>query len=162
MSTDAFVERLRTLANGDRGALATLRRSLAFDPGTWPAAFRYVEPFLGKDEAAADRRRAAYLTAGLFAMHPMQADGVSFGRAFGALARKRKSTSIESRFLALLSADETELPNRLRQAVSLLKSDGVALDWSLLRKNLSAWNAPSRYVQQAWARDYYGQGGASE
>lgn len=162
MSTDAFIERLRTLAKGDRGALATLRRSLAFDPGTWPAAFRYVEPFLGQDEVLPDRRRAAYLAAGLFAMHPDHAEGVSLGRAFGNLARKRQSGSIESRFLALLSADETELPNRLRQAVSLLKSDGLALDWALLRKQLGNWNAPARFVQQAWARDYYAQGSAAE
>ncbi len=162
MNTNGFTERLRALAAGDRGALATLRRSLAFDPGTWPAAFRYVEPFLAQEEAMTDRRRAAYLVAGLFAMHPLHTEGVSLGRAFATLAHKRISTSIESRFLALLSADETELPNRLRQAVSLLKVDAVALDWSRLRKNLGNWNAPTRFVQQDWARDYYAHGSASE
>lgn len=61
---DRFFEHLRHL---DAGALARLRRSLAFEPpGSYAPAFRYVEPFTG--DAGSSQRAAMYLVAGLYAL----------------------------------------------------------------------------------------------
>ncbi|WP_294259682.1 hypothetical protein [Propionivibrio sp.] len=46
MST--FIEWLEGLNEKDTKVRAVLRRSLAFDPGSYVHAFPYVEPFVGR------------------------------------------------------------------------------------------------------------------
>lgn len=157
----AFVAHLSTLAEKDRGALAALRRSLSFDPGASPPAYPYVERFVGTDRHADDPyRRALYLTAGLFALHPANSAKTSFAAAFGTLARQRDSGSIEQRFVALLGAEPESLPNMLRQAASLLAADGLALDYAHLLDDLSRWlntfgQEARDSLRKQWARDFY-------
>ena len=161
----AFVAHLLTLEEKDRGALSALRRSLSFDPGAFWQAYRYVERFVGRDRHADDPfRRALYLTAGLFALHPENSAKASFAAAVGTSARQRKkqrqSDSVERRFVALLDAEPESLPNMLRQAVSLLAADGLALDYAHLLDDLSRWLNPFGQeardsLRQQWARDFY-------
>lgn len=161
----AFVAHLSTLAEKDRGALSALRHSLSFDPGAFPPAYPYVERFVGRDRHADDPyRRALYLTGGLFALHSANSAKASFAAAFGTLARQRKkqrkSDSIERRFVALLGAEPECLPSMLRQAVSLLAADGLALSYAHLLDDLSRWLNPFGQeardsLRQQWARDFY-------
>jgi len=156
-----FVAFLRRL---DRKALAELRRSLAFDPGTYPRVFPYVEPFISRES----ERRSFYLLAGLFALHPD--GGGSLGTDSGSATRKRtslgevvaqlyaqrdRSRSIEQRFITLLDADQDQLPHRLRQMISLLKAEQIPVDWGQLLGDLLYWASERRTVQQRWARDFY-------
>jgi CRISPR system Cascade subunit CasB len=143
------------------GALAHLRRSLCFAPGCYTPAFPYVERFVAAGKHEQDvSRRALYLVAGLFALHPQQG-GKSLATAFGTLMRERDSTSIEQRFIALLGADAQNLPNYLRQVVSLLRTDEFALDYAALIGDLNCLLNPYAdpqwrdQVRQRWARDFY-------
>lgn len=157
----AFVTHLKTLAERDRGALAALRRSLGFTPGTYAPAFPYVERFAGLDQPSSDAyRQALYVTAGLFALQSNHIERTSFAAAYGALMRVRDSGSIERRFIALLAADPENLPDYLRQAVSLLAADGLAFDYVRLLDDLARWLNPYAFEQrdalrQRWARDFY-------
>ena len=63
-----FIEWLEKLNANDTKVRAVLRRSLAFDPGDFPAAYPFVEPFL-KNEDNSWRRQMLYLVAGLWAAH---------------------------------------------------------------------------------------------
>ena len=63
-----FIPWLEALAARHPKARADLRRSLAFAPGTYIAAFPYIEPFL-LGNPSAWHRQAIYLTAGLWALH---------------------------------------------------------------------------------------------
>ena len=157
----AFIAHLSTLAESERGGMAMLRRSLTFDPGAFPAAYPYVERFVGQNRRADDPyRRALYLTAGLFALHPEHTGKVSFAAAFGCLARERGSGSIEQRFVTLLSAEPESLPNLLRQSVSLLAADGLGFDYVRLLDDLTRWlnvfgQELRDNLRQQWARDFY-------
>lgn len=139
----------------DRQARAILRRSLAAAPGTYTPAFPYVEPFLGELSARDRRRRAAYLVAGGFALHPVHAEGRDLGAAFQWLAARRGTGNIESRWIALLDADDDQLPERWRQGLRLLAADGIGLDWAQTYRDLSSWGHPNRFVQQRLARSFY-------
>lgn len=156
-----FVAYLVGLTDRDRGALATLRHSLAFAPGAYPPAYPVVERFVGANVHADDARRLAlYVVAGLFALHPRHAHGTSIGTALGTLMARRGSDSIEGRFVALLSADPEHVHEYLRQLVSLLAAEGIAFDYAQLLDALSAHLnrfADDRRdaVRQRWARDFY-------
>lgn len=157
----AFVAYLAGLSARDRGALAALRRSLAFAPGAHPPAYPVVERFVGKNVHANDARRLAlYVVAGLFALHPRHAPSAPIGTALGTLMARRGSDSIEGRFVALLSADPEHVHEYLRQLVSLLAAEGIALDYAQLLDDLSVHLnrlADDRRdaVRQRWARDFY-------
>jgi len=130
-------------------ARAALRRSLAFNPGTYPPAMPYVEPFV-KEEGWG--REAHYLVAALYALK----DGThQEGRTLARALREKAQTSesVERRFLALLDADRDQIAFRLRQAVGL--SEG-GLDFAQLLNDLLRWFAPERRVQTRWATEFYG------
>jgi CRISPR system Cascade subunit CasB len=163
---EAFIGHLRTR---ERAAFAELRRSLSFDPGEYPPAFRHVEPFAA-NLSYPWQRTAYYLVAGLYAQverplertetegdaPPVTSSRRNLGHAIKALYVGRDQTpSIEARFIALLDADEEQLKNRLQQMMSLLRADGVPVPWVSLLEDLLRWNHPERFVQRDWARAFY-------
>ena len=157
----AFIDYLTVLAQRDRGALAILRRSLAFAPGAYPPAYPIVERFVGADRHANDPwRLALYLTAGLYALHPKHQPDTTLATALCRLGIVRKSDSIEQRFVALLGADPEHLPQMLRPVVTLLASDGQGLDYERLLTDTALWLRPFDIdgrdrLRQRWARDFY-------
>ena len=64
---------------------------------------------------------------------------------------------LDRRIEILLDADETQLPFRLRQAIHLLSSNRVSINWSRLLQDLLDWYSPSRFVQKDWARSYFAE-----
>ncbi len=150
--THPFITCLERLRD-DRGALAALRRGLGQPPGTVADMYRYVVPWLPDDSEA-----AYYLIAALFAYHPDAGGTGNMGRHF---ARTRDpqgdNTAIERRFTALLAAHPDDLDFYLRQAVSFLKSKEVPVYWHQLLSDVLAWDHPDRYVQQQWARAFWGR-----
>jgi CRISPR system Cascade subunit CasB len=150
--TQAFIEHLRRLRT-DRGAMAVLRRSLAADPED-VRAYRYVEPFVSDESGW--RRRAYYLVAGLFALHPEES-GSTLAEVLGDLWRRDGQRSgLERRFHALLEADPDQLPDRLRRVVAYIASKRAGgLNYVRLLEDLLRWYRPSGRVRQRWAREFY-------
>lgn len=152
---NGFIEWLEKANEQDTRVRAVLRRSLAFDPGCFPSAFPYVEPFL-KDTDSGWRREMLYLVASLWAAH--WRDGrsdskVTLGKAAAMYQHSSGSSSTERRFIALLDADADQLPHRLRQMLALLKEYPV--DFESLLQELLRWNDEHRRTQNTWARDFY-------
>jgi CRISPR system Cascade subunit CasB len=157
-----FVARLRRLADADdRAALAKLRRGLGKPPGATLETLSVVQPWLPGTLSTGDED-ACYLAASLFADHPQAGGAGSLGRAFALLSQRRQAESLEKRFVALLSADEEDLPEHLRHAVSLLRSEGVPVEWACLIADLQQWDHPARLVQRRWARDFWAGEGHEE
>ncbi|MCA9474153.1 MAG: type I-E CRISPR-associated protein Cse2/CasB, partial [Nitrospira sp.] len=140
----------------DTKVRAVLRRSLAFDPGQYVPAYPYVEPFV-RDEGNSWWRQVHYLVAGLWAAHWQEGragEPLRIGQACQDLfIAKDKSPSIERRFIALLDADQDQLPYRMRQMVALLNVYPINFD--ALLTSLLYWNDDRKRTQNAWARDFY-------
>ena len=150
-----FIEWLEGMNAKDTKMRAVLRRSLAFDPGGFPSAYPYVEPFV-KDGDNTWRREMLYLVAGLWAAHWREGrseGSMSIGKACAAYQTASRSTSTERRFIALLDADPDQLPHRLRQVIALLNDQ--AIDFEALLTGLLYWNNHQKRTQNAWARDFY-------
>lgn len=166
----AFIEHLQRLSKGDRGAMATLRHSLAFSPGDYPRAYPFVERFVGSGWHERDARRLArYAVAGLFAAHPVHQKR-SLAAALGQLVRDKQRASpatdkqrpsLELRFIALLEADADTVMDHLRQVVRLLAAAGQGYDHAVLLQDLvvaldaGAWPAARDQLKRRWARDFY-------
>lgn len=151
-----FIEWLESLSEKDTKVRAVLRRSLAFEPGTFVPAYPYVEPFV-KNEGNYWRREMHYLVAGLWAAHWREGrsgEPMAIGKACHTLyLAKDMSPSVERRFITLLDSDRDQLPNRLRQMIALLKD--YPLDFEALLSGLLYWNDDRKRTQNSWARDFY-------
>lgn len=150
-----FIEWLEGFNEKDTKVRAELRRSLTFDSGRYFKAFPYVEPFV-KDEGNSWRREMHYLVAGLWATHWRQGrtgTPIGIGEACAKYQEASGSISTERRFIALLDADDDQLPHRLRQMIALLKDQ--VIDFDALLTGLLYWNDDQKCTQNAWARDFY-------
>lgn len=133
----------------DRQALARLRRAATGDPAAVIGAYPHVVPFVGKGSID-----DAVLLASLFASHP-DGGGDPLGAALRKVMDRRKSESIELRFLALLQASRGDLDHHLRQAVALCRSESAAIDWQDLEFVIRGWELPERRQQKKLARDFW-------
>lgn len=157
MKGEDFVNWLEGLKGGNvwTRARAALRRSLAFEPGTYPPAMPYVERLVHGDGWA---REAHYLVAALYAQKDgAHKPGNSLARALR--TRAAESQSVERRLLALLDADRDQLATRLRHTVALVKE---GIDFGRLLDDLIHWFDNRRYVQARWAREFYAETGKEE
>lgn len=169
----AFLERLNK--EQDRGALAALRRGLGKPPGQAAEMHRYIVPWLSSAATpyVTWREEAYYLMASLFALYPEstwppgQSSGYqrNLGASFAQLERAsnqgrqedgKQTSSAERRFVALLNSEREDLHTHLRQAVGLLKSKDIKIDWTLLLIDLLWWDRDDRRVQRQWARAFWG------
>ena len=81
--------------------------------------------------------------------------GQHFARAWNV---KGDNTALERRFTVLLAAHPDDVGDHLRQAISFLKSQDIPINWHQLLRDLVAWGHPDRFVQQQWARGFWGRG----
>lgn len=140
----------------DRAMMAALRRGLGREPGTVPEVSRIVQRRLASN-APSFLEDAYHLIAPLFALHSAEGGRGNMGDHFRAMCEPGQDPppNVERRFMGLLARDSTDLADALRQAVSLLKSKGVPVDWDQLLRDVLAWSHPDRYVQKYWARAFW-------
>lgn len=151
----AFMEWLEERNRNDTRMRAVLRRSMAFEPGSYIPAYPYVEPFI-KDQDNVWKRKAYYLVAGLWSMHWRAGrDGVpgTVGKACAIYQKTSRSASIEQRFITFLDSDDMQLPHRIRQMIAMLKD--LPIDFDDLLNGLLYWNSDEKSAKKRWARDFY-------
>lgn len=152
-----FLERV--LKRDDRTVLAHLRRGLGKEPGTALEMFPYVARF-AQNSYRGDEN-AVFIIASLFGLYPTyswkpteQIKYNNLGKSMSFL--KDESGSIERRFVALLNAELEDLPNHLRQIISLLKSKDTPVNWHELLLGVKQWNRSDRKIQREWAKAFWG------
>ncbi|QDT37592.1 type I-E CRISPR-associated protein Cse2/CasB [Stratiformator vulcanicus] len=175
-----FVKQLLSLIEVRKGArandassrrtLAELRGGLGKPFGAAPLRDRFVLRHTDDDPDCELEWYA--LVASLFAMKQggatsgkHHAKDISIGRALRDTLddpREAEGSGVEKRLVALLNSDREDLPHRLRQVVSLLKSKDKPFDYHQLLYDLLNWNGQQRRVQTHWARDFWGGGGAAK
>jgi len=142
----------------NRAALANLRRGLGKPPKTVMEMYPYLGQFLSH-EPKPRYETAVFIVAALFAYYPDAPGNIgNLGASIRQLKDDSDSKSIEKRFVALLNAEAEDLPYYLRQMIGLLKSGQkhIAVNWNQLFKDVKNWNSDERYVQNAWARSFWG------
>lgn len=161
-----FVNALSKLAtDGNRAILAQLRRGRGKAFGhdarrdSWVLSELRRVGFLRQDQHDDQDRgiEACCLIASLFAEHPKNTQRATLGSSFHQMATLPGASedAVERRFHPLLDSDSEDLSDRLRQAISLLKSKDISINWAQLLADVLNWNWPSRSVQKAWARDFW-------
>jgi CRISPR system Cascade subunit CasB len=144
----------------DKAMMASLRRGLRLKGGLAPEVSRVIQSRLAAD-APPWLESAYYLVAPLFAFHNQEGGNGNMGDHFRALCDPGEeiASNIERRFMVLLSSGPDEINDSLRQAISLLKSKQVPVNWNELMQNMIDWKYPNSErrdrVQKEWARKFW-------
>ena len=169
---ERFVRRLEDLRDGreaatptdsesmtkpgqNRAAMATLRRALSGEERDTLPVYRYVGWYL---PSYPKERERCILVAALFADHQGSTTEGTLGKHLAALIRAddQKQAAVERRFSQLLTAHPDDLPTYLRQAVSLLKTTGIPINWQRLLRDVLYWETDGERIRQKWAYDFWG------
>jgi CRISPR system Cascade subunit CasB len=150
-----FIRYLNDTLAQDRGALAALRRGLGQPPGQAPEMIRFIAPFIS-DDTNYWREQALYMVASLFGLHPSNTPSGNMGDHFEKL-KSGDDTALERRFTALLSSHPEELNVYLRQAVGVLKSKEIPVNWDQLLQDVTRWGYPESRdrVRRDWAYRFW-------
>ena len=158
------------LARLDAGGLAVLRRCAGQTCADSPRGYSTFFAILPQSITRPKQQNLYFLVATLYALTTRGSDarqcdgGVSLGRALRALRQEHLAASgrdphhpmsLDRRVAALLDADATQLPFRLRQIVRLVHRREQLLDWAQLLRDVLNWDHPEHFVQRRWAREYY-------
>jgi len=144
----------------DRALMASLRRGLRYKGGYSAEVGRVIQSRLSQD-APLWLESAYALIAPLFALHPLEGGSGNMGNHFRGLCEPGQDipSNIERRFMVLLSSGRDEIDDSLRQAISLLKSKQVPVNWDELIQNMIDWKHPNSErrdrVQKDWARKFW-------
>ncbi len=160
---NSFVRYLLALDEADdRAALASLRRGVGQQPGSVLETARIVERRLELGTPPSVRN-ACYIVGSLFALHheSVSSNG-DMGKHFRKICGDLKPgdelpRNIERRFMSVLASDKDELPDALRQAVSLLKSKDIPVNWFRLAQDVQQWHWDNEREQvcKKWARGFW-------
>ena len=157
--TDPFITYLEENRE-DRAMLAALRRGLGQPAGAVPEVSRYVQRRLAQD-APRYLEEAYYLIAPLFGLHSLAGGQGDMGNHFAALCEPGEDppSNVERRFVGLLAAHSDDLPDYLRQAVSLLKAKDIPVNWQRLLADVLAWGHHDDTwrinVHKRWSRNFW-------
>jgi len=156
---NVFVQYLED-SRDDRAMMASLRRGLGQSAGSVPEVSRVVQRRLASD-AEPWIESAYYLIAPLFALHPDEGGSGNMGDHFRGMCEPGQdpAPNVERRFMALLGCDPADLDDVLRQAVTLLKSKSMPVNWHELVRDVLDWKHPNEErrtrVQRKWSRAFW-------
>jgi CRISPR system Cascade subunit CasB len=149
----SFYERLARMDAGDRARLKrNAGQPLAEARRETLGLFFSLLPY-GVPEY---QHETYFLAATLYPLAEGGGNG-DFGTCLHRARSEHNAKGLDRRVIALLDADESQLPYRLRRAVYFLQSNRVRVNWHSLLEDLLAWNSLSRSVQRRWARSYFAE-----
>lgn len=150
-----FLKVIQRNVKKDNGTQATLKRALTGEARHLRGVYPLVLPYLGGIEYNQDEW---IFVACLFAYYPqsLEDNRRNFGDSARGLASATQSEGAERRFRALLDTALEDMRSPLGAMVRLMKSKGVAINYPKLIVDLCRWEHPDQYVQDQWARAFWG------
>lgn len=159
--------------SGTVAMLAHLRANVGREPGADPRVWTLTVDGVPGDphgDEASPEERAVHAALTLFAVHQqsrpvgMHQHGVGLGRAVARLDRVRggsdseHTSPVRRRFDAVVTSDGLgEVVQHLRGLVTLLRSEGIGLDYGMLADDLDQFQRPggADVVRRRWARQLH-------
>jgi len=160
-----------------KNILANLRKGVGKEPGNIPEIFGTIleampEDFYSKNGIPTKEEWACYTALTLFSWHqqgfdlkkqPMHIDdGNGFGIALRRLAESYDDVNAKNRVLKKLhviisSTEITGFIYQLRNAITLLRGEGITLDYGLLAADIYDWQYPDmkNSIGLKWGQDFF-------
>jgi CRISPR system Cascade subunit CasB len=143
----------------DNGAKADFKRALSGEPEHIRRVYPFVLSYISK-ASEWEQEHIWIPVACLSVYYPQplrEADKQrNFGYSCRGLATATNSDGAERRFRALLDLALTDIQSPLTALVRQMKSKGIVIDYPKLIADLCHWEHPNQYIQDQWARAFWG------
>jgi len=154
-----FLQSISNRVNKDNGAKADFKRALSGEPEHIRKVYPFVLPYIG-NVAEWEQKHIWIPVACLSVYYPQPTREAEKQRNFGhscrSLATATNSEGADRRFRALLDLALTDMPSPLAALVRQMKSKGIPIDYPKLLVDLRQWEHPNQYIQDLWARAFWG------
>ena len=162
--SDEYVDYLFRRCSEDKGFRADLRRAdnPSFEWRVWPV----IMSFAGKLDSDMVRRSYALIGSAIGKSRQASNGEIRIGKAFRVISKgKSENKQFPPRLIRFLSCDDLlDLIAILRPTLSYMISEGIALDFKCLLKDLLAFRYEENRdrIKAAWAADYLGAEGDND
>lgn len=154
-----FLQAVNDRTSNDNGAKAALKRALSGEPDHIRKVYPVVLPYLS-NSSEWEQKHIWIPIACLAVYYPQTLREVekqqNFGYSCRSLANETHSNGAERRFRALLDLTLTDIKSPLTALARQMKSQGIAIDYPKLLADLRRWDHPDQYIQDNWARAFWG------
>lgn len=152
-----FLASLHKRIAHDNGAKADLKRALSGEKKHLRNIYSLILPYLGGiAEGKQDNIWIPVACLSVGYPQPIREQQNNFGYSCRQLANKTESEGIERRFRALLDTASSDLQTPITALVRQMKSKEIAIDYPQLIYDLERWEHPDQYIQDKWARTFWG------
>jgi CRISPR system Cascade subunit CasB len=154
-----FLKSVGDRTKNDNGAKADLKRAMSGEPEHIRKVYPFVLPYVGK--ASEWEQEQIWIPIACLSIYYPQTlreeeKQRNFGYSCRGLATATNSDGIDRRFRALLDLALTDMQPPLTALVRQMKSKGIAIDYPKLLADLRQWEHPNQYIQDHWARVFWG------
>jgi CRISPR system Cascade subunit CasB len=157
-----FLKAVGDRIKNDNGAKADFKRALSGEPEHIRKVYPFVLPYLG-NVSEWEQGQIWIPVACLSVYYPQTlreaAKQRNFGYSCSGLAKATNSDGADRRFRALLDLALTDIQSPLTALVRQMKSKGITIDHPKLLADLCQWEHPNQYIQDQWARKFWGASG---
>jgi CRISPR system Cascade subunit CasB len=157
-----FLESLHRRIKDDNGAKATFKRALSGEERHIRNTYSMVLPYL---EGIHERQQEIWIfVASLSVYYPqtIREKQQNFGSSCRGLANNTQSEGADRRFRALLDTALEDIQSPLTALVRQIKTKEVRIDYPKLLADLCQWDHPDQYIQDRWARTFWGASNIGE
>jgi len=154
-----FLQSVRDRIKNDNGAKADFKRALSGEPEHIRKVYPFVLPYIGNVSEWEQKQiwipvacLSVYYPPAKFEMEKHR----NFGHSCQGLATATKSEGADRRFRALLDLALTDIQSPLTALVRQMNSKKIAIDYAQLLADLRQWEHPNQYIQDRWARAFWG------
>jgi CRISPR system Cascade subunit CasB len=151
-----FLENLHRRIKDDNGAKATFKRALSGEERHVRNTYSMVLPYL---EGIHERQQEVWIFVASLSVYYPQAireKQQNFGSSCRGLANNTQSEGADRRFRALLDTALADIQSPLTALVRQIKTKEVRIDYPQLLADLCQWDHPDQYIQDRWARTFWG------
>lgn len=154
-----FLQSVSDRVSKDNGAKADFKRAISNEPKHIRAIYPFVLPYISN--ISEWEQRHIWIPVACLSVYYQQPireteKQRNFGYSCRGLATATNSEGADRRFRALLDLALTDIPSPLTALVRQMKSKGIGIDYPKLLADLSKWENPNQYVQDLWARAFWG------
>jgi CRISPR system Cascade subunit CasB len=154
-----FLKSVSDRTRQDNGAKADFKRALSGEPEHIRKVYPFVLPYVG-NASEWEQEQIWIPIACLSVYYPQTSREAekqrNFGHSCSGLATATNSEGADRRFRALLDLALTDMQSPLTALVRQMKSKGIAIDYPKLLADLRQWEHPNQYIQDQWARAFWG------
>lgn len=153
-----FFENLHRRFNDDNGAKALLKRALSGEERHIRNTYSIVLAYIPEMPQYLQEIWIIVACLSFYYPQPIREEQRNFGYTCHGLANATNSEGADRRFRALLDTSLEDLRSPLTALVRQIKSKDkeIRLDYPQLLSDLCQWEHPDQYIQDRWARTFWG------